>query len=98
MTILNYEWVKRMTSFGRNDGAATDYQIHKQPADGAGSPGASTTRPKVSIILLDWSCRESFHAFEWLERQDVPRDQYEVIWVELHDRVAPEAMQHADVV
>ncbi|HEY2253319.1 MAG TPA: glycosyltransferase family 2 protein, partial [Planctomycetaceae bacterium] len=90
MTILNYEWVKRMTSFGRNDGAPTDYHVHKQPAGGA--------RPKVSIILLDWSCRESFHAFEWLERQDVPRDQYELIWIELHDRVAPEAMQHADVV
>lgn len=90
MTILNYDCVKTMISFGRHDGAATEYHVHKQSA------GATT--PKVSIILLDWSCRESFHAFEWLEQQDLPRDQYEVIWIELYDRVAPEAMQRADVV
>jgi len=53
---------------------------------------------KVSLILLDWSCRERFHALDWLNRQDVPRDQYELIWIELYDRVVPEAMKKADVV
>ena len=53
---------------------------------------------KVSLILLDWACRERFHAFDWLNRQNVPRDQYELIWIELHDRVVPEAMEKADVV
>jgi glycosyltransferase involved in cell wall biosynthesis len=53
---------------------------------------------KVSIILLDWSCRERFHALDWLNKQNVPRDQYELIWVELYDRVVPEAMKNADVV
>ncbi|MBI3611419.1 MAG: glycosyltransferase [Nitrospirae bacterium] len=54
--------------------------------------------PSVSLILLDWSCRESFHALDWLSRQNIPRDQYEIIWVELYDRVLPEAMEKADVV
>ena len=54
--------------------------------------------PLVSIVLLDWECRERFHTLEWLNRQDVPREQYEIIWVELHNRVLPEAMQQADVV
>lgn len=54
--------------------------------------------PLVSLILLDWSCRESFHALGWLLKQDVPRDQYEIIWVELYDRVPTEAMEKADVV
>lgn len=53
---------------------------------------------KVSVILLDWSCRESFHSFQWLANQTVPRDQYELIWVELFDRVPPEALEAADVV
>jgi len=54
--------------------------------------------PKVSLILLDWSCRERFHALDWLNRQDAARDEYELIWVELYDRIAPEAMEKADVV
>jgi len=59
---------------------------------------ANNPSPKVSVILLDWSCRERFHALDWLNRQDGPREQYELIWVELFDRVVPEAMQKADVV
>jgi hypothetical protein len=48
------------------------------------------TSPKVSFILLDWSCRESFHSLDYLARQDVPRSDYEVIWIEYYDRRAPE--------
>jgi hypothetical protein len=63
-------------------------KIHKAPQ--------RQTTPKVSVILLDWGCRERFHALEWLSRQTVPRDDYELLWIELFDRVVPEAMQHAD--
>lgn len=54
--------------------------------------------PKVSLILLDWSCRERFHSLDWLNEQNVPREQYELIWIELYDRVVPEALDKADVV
>jgi hypothetical protein len=64
--------------------------IHKRN----GSP----TPPDVSIILLDWSVRESFHALNWLSMQDVPRATYELIWLDLYDRVVPEAMEKADIV
>lgn len=53
---------------------------------------------KVSLILLDWGCRESFHALDWLERQDVPRELFEVVWVELFAQPAPQALTRADVV
>ena len=53
---------------------------------------------RVSIVLLDWSVRERFHALDWLNRQNVPRTRYEIIWVELYDRVVPEVMEKADVV
>jgi hypothetical protein len=46
--------------------------------------------PKISIVLLDWSCRESFHILDYLENQTIPRNQYEVIWIEYYDRKAPE--------
>jgi hypothetical protein len=43
-------------------------------------------RPKVSLILLDWSVRESFHLLHYLARQDVPRDWFEVIVIEYYSR------------
>jgi hypothetical protein len=49
--------------------------------------------PKVSIVLLDWSCRESFHILDYLSEQNVPRDQYEIIWIEYYDRRASQIDQ-----
>jgi hypothetical protein len=46
--------------------------------------------PKVSLILLDWSCRESFHIFDYLQKQDVPREWFEVLWIEYFDLEAPD--------
>ena len=63
---------------------------HKRPV--------TDQKKKVSIVLLDWSCRESLHGLDWLQKQTVARDEYELIWVELHDRVLDEACQKADVV
>jgi hypothetical protein len=60
--------------------------------------GRAESMPSVSVILLDWSCRERLHALDWLAKQDVPRDTYELIWVELFDRVIPEVVEKADVV
>lgn len=65
-------------------------KIHKENRRGK--------RPVVSIILLDWSVRERFQALEWLQKQSVDRDIYELIWIELYDRVSDEAMEMGDVV
>ena len=46
--------------------------------------------PQVSVVLLDWSCRESFHILEYLEKQTILRSQYEVIWIEYYNRKSPE--------
>ena len=48
--------------------------------------------PKVSIILLDWSCRESFHSIDYLNKQTVSREQYEIIWIEYYGRI-PESLK-----
>jgi len=44
--------------------------------------------PKVSLILLDWSVRESFHLIHYLSKQDVDRDVFEVIIIEYYSRVS----------
>jgi tetratricopeptide (TPR) repeat protein len=46
--------------------------------------------PKISLILLDWSCRESFHIFDYLQEQDVPREWFEILWIEYFDLAAPD--------
>lgn len=46
------------------------------------------SRPRVSLILLDWSVRESFHLLHYLARQDVPRDDFEVLAIEYYSRVS----------
>lgn len=70
--------------------AAETYVVHKhqQPEK----------RPRLSLILLDWSCRERFDTLDWLQRQDVSSDDYELLWIELHDRVVPDALAKADLV
>lgn len=50
----------------------------------------------LSIILIDWSVRERFHAVEWLAQQSVARERYEIIWVELRDRVVPQVAERVD--
>ncbi len=51
-----------------------------------------SSQPQVSFLLLDWSCRDSFHILDYFDRQDVPREQYEVIWVEYWSRRAKELL------
>ena len=54
------------------------------------SPELVMHRPKpgckLSIILLDWSVRESFHSLHYLNQQTASRDEYELIWLEFYDR------------
>ena len=47
-------------------------------------------QPAVSLVLLDWSVRESFHTLEYLNHQKCDRNKYEIVWIEYYDRVAPE--------
>jgi hypothetical protein len=44
--------------------------------------------PLVSLVLLDWSVRESFHLLHYLQQQSVARDDFEVIIIEYYSRVS----------
>jgi len=39
---------------------------------------------KVSLVLLDWNCRESYHIFDYLNNQT--NDNFEIIWIEYYDK------------
>lgn len=41
---------------------------------------------RLSIILLDWGVRESFHSLHYLNEQTAARDDYEIIWLEFYRR------------
>ncbi len=47
---------------------------------------SAARRPKVSVILIDWNARESFHSLEYLNRQTAKREDFELIWVEFYSR------------
>ncbi len=41
--------------------------------------------PTVSVILLDWSVRTSYHVLDYLNHQSEERENYEIIWVEYYN-------------
>lgn len=40
----------------------------------------------ISIILIDWSVRDSCHILDYLNRQDTDRELYEIVWIEYYDK------------
>lgn len=50
---------------------------------------------KVSVVLNDWSVRESFHGIDTLACQTWPRDGVEIVWAEQFDRAAPAVVERA---
>lgn len=56
----------------------------------------SSKQPLVSFVLVDWSCRESFHSLHYFNHQKIPRDQYEIIWIEFFDRKADAIQKRLD--
>lgn len=44
--------------------------------------------PRVSLVLLDWSVRESFHLLHYLGTQTAERDDFEVIVIEYYSRIS----------
>ncbi|MBF0591460.1 MAG: hypothetical protein HQL02_05170 [Nitrospirae bacterium] len=96
MKVLNYDRVVRGVG-GRRDAhkraVATDQSLSSITIHKANQ---RQERPIVSIILLDWECRERYNSLYWLNRQDVPRHHYELIWIELYNQVVQEVVEQVD--
>jgi hypothetical protein len=52
--------------------------------------------PRVSVVLLDWSVRESFHCLRYLNQQRAGREDYELIWIEYYGRRPEELAKSLD--
>lgn len=48
----------------------------------------SNKKPKLSLVLLDWDCRESYHIFDYLKKQ-INKD-FEIIWIEYYKKFPKE--------
>jgi len=44
-------------------------------------------KPKISLILLDWNVRDSFHICHYLKSQTVPRDTFEIVVIEYYSKL-----------
>ena len=52
---------------------------------------STRSRPRISLILLDWGVRESFHLLHYLRDQTVSREDFEVILIEYYGAVSAAA-------
>lgn len=59
---------------------------------------STRSKPRVSLVLLDWSVRESFHLLHYLSEQLAQRDSFEVIVVEFYDTVSDAIRRFEDQV
>lgn len=89
MRVLNYD--KILGKISRRTTSHDESRIHLHKINQA------SEEPVLSIVLVDWECRERFHSLDWLLKQDVPKAKYELIWVELYNRVVPEVLEKVDV-
>jgi hypothetical protein len=44
---------------------------------------------RLSVILIDWRVRESFHSLHYLQRQTLARSEYEILWLEFYRHKPP---------
>lgn len=51
---------------------------------------------ELTFVLIDWSCRESFHFLDYLNQQTCDRSSYEILWLEYYDRRSAELCQRID--
>lgn len=54
---------------------------------------STRSHPRLSLVLLDWGVRESFHLFHYLKNQTIPRDDFEIVLIEYYDGISEPAQQ-----
>ncbi|GEM_PF-3856710 len=52
---------------------------------------------EVSFILLDWGVRDHYFSLDYLNKQSVPRESFEIIWVDLRDTIPAVVQDNVDV-
>ena len=50
----------------------------------------------LTLVLLDWGCRESFHVLDYLAEQTADRRRYEIVWIDYYDKPSPQLQRRID--
>ena len=53
-------------------------------------------RPKISIVMVDGSFRERYESIDFMAGQDMPTEDFELIWVEYYDTIALDLQRRID--
>ncbi len=58
--------------------------------------GNTGPRPKISVVMVDGSFRERYDSIDFMARQDLPPEDYELIWVEYYSDIHPDLQHRID--
>tara|TARA_A100001015_G_C14925524_1_gene686166 strand:+ start:731 stop:1114 length:384 start_codon:yes stop_codon:yes gene_type:complete len=47
----------------------------------------SEKKPKLSILVQDWSVRENFQLIDYLSRQDINQSDIEIVFIEYYNQI-----------
>jgi glycosyl transferase family 2 len=53
-------------------------------------------RIKISVVMVDGSFRERYDSIDFMTGQNVPAEDYELIWVEYFDQISPDLRRRID--
>ncbi len=53
-------------------------------------------QPKISVVMVDGAFRERYDSIDFMAKQNLPADRYELIWVEYFDKIDPDLQQRID--
>ncbi len=54
-------------------------------------------QPKISVVMVDGAFRERYDSIDFMAKQNLPADSYELIWVEYFNKIDPDLQQRIDV-
>jgi hypothetical protein len=60
------------------------------------TPHNPSKRPKISVVMVDGAFRERYDAIDFMARQDMPADDFELIWVEYYGRISSDLQKRID--
>jgi len=53
-------------------------------------------RPKISVVMVDGAFRDRYDSIDFMARQNMPAEDFELIWVEFYNRISPDLQRRID--
>lgn len=59
---------------------------------------STIVKPKLSILVQDWGVRESFHFFDYLKKQNISKNEFEIVFVDFYNELNPKIKNYFDFI